>query len=111
MLLKFGVDIQSNFAENQEASVHSYKEHANEITITKQTRITLHKSYHQILKQNIQYDHQVDILQVPSLKNQEACDPYTHVIYVLLKFGVDIRSQTKAKIREKSNMPKWVGIC
>ena len=75
MLLKFGVDIQSDFAENQEASVHSYKEHANEITITKQTWITLHKSYHQILKQNIQYDHQVDILQVPSLKIKR---PVTH---------------------------------
>ena len=52
----------------------------------------------------IQYGHQAAILKMTSMKINRLPPIYTSI--VLLNFGVDIRSQTKGRVREPKN-PKW----
>ena len=75
-----------------------------EIEIPKQTWLTLRKSCYLNQKSKIQYGHQAAILKMTLLKINRLLPIY--IGFVLLKFEVDIQSQSKVRVWKPKN-PIW----
>ena len=128
--LKFGVDIQnqtkvrvwkpknptwppgghfeSDVTENQQASAYDHHQHAYEVwnwnsksnlTYTPETMPT-----NGVQKRKIQYGRQAAILKMTLLKINRLLPIYTSI--VLMKFEVDIQSQSKVRVWKPKN-PIW----
>ena len=128
--LKFGVDIQSqtkvrvrkpknpiwppgghfesDIAENQLASAHDHHQYAYEILnwISKANLTYIPETMPPTESRNRkkQYGRQAAILKMTSLKINRLLPIYISI--VPLKFGVDVQSQTKVKVRKQKN-PIW----
>ena len=114
-----GSHFESDITENQNASAHSHKQHAYEIwnwnskanlSNALETMSPTESRY-----RKIQYGHQAAVLKGTLLKISRFLS--IHTSDVLLKFGLDIQSQTKVKSpeTEKFNMaarqPFWKWHC
>ena len=94
--------LQLNILQNHKPSIYQYMQEmcCRSLDLKLKAKLKLESG-----NQKIQYGHQAAILKVTYLKINRLFS--IHTSNVLLKFGLDIQSQTEVRVRKPKN-PRWL---